>query len=109
VRPALKLAGPENAAARTCYAEEAARLGGGATGQRTGRHMMHCHNLVREDHDMMGQYWVGGPPESPRPSGDTSPDVDPHHPMKAAPAQPWDDEARAAWGGRPDTDNFKGF
>jgi spore coat protein A, manganese oxidase len=109
VRLALKLAGPDNPAARACYAEEAARLGAGATGQRTGRYMMHCHNLVHEDHDMMGQFWVGGPPEATRPSGDTSPDVDPHHPMKAAPAQPWDDEARAAWGGRPDTDNFKGF
>jgi spore coat protein A, manganese oxidase len=22
--------------------------------------MIHCHNLVHEDHDMMGQFWVGG-------------------------------------------------
>jgi FtsP/CotA-like multicopper oxidase with cupredoxin domain len=25
----------------------------------TGRYMMHCHNLVHEDHDMMGQFLVG--------------------------------------------------
>src|SRR5438046_833384 len=24
-----------------------------------GRYMMHCHNLVHEDHDMMGQFLVG--------------------------------------------------
>ena len=24
-----------------------------------GRYMIHCHNLVHEDHDMMGQFWVG--------------------------------------------------
>jgi FtsP/CotA-like multicopper oxidase with cupredoxin domain len=26
---------------------------------RTGRYMMHCHNLVHEDHDMMVQFEVG--------------------------------------------------
>lgn len=26
-----------------------------------GRYMMHCHNLVHEDHDMMTQFWVVGP------------------------------------------------
>jgi len=26
---------------------------------RRGRYMMHCHNLVHEDHDMMVQFWVG--------------------------------------------------
>jgi FtsP/CotA-like multicopper oxidase with cupredoxin domain len=26
---------------------------------RTGRYMIHCHNLVHEDHDMMGQFEVG--------------------------------------------------
>ena len=29
-------------------------------GPQAGRYMMHCHNLVHEDHDMMGQFWVGG-------------------------------------------------
>jgi FtsP/CotA-like multicopper oxidase with cupredoxin domain len=32
-----------------------------------GRYMMHCHNLVHEDHDMMGQFLVGA----------DSPDCDP--------------------------------
>ena len=110
VRVALKLAGPNNAAAQKCYDEEAARLvATGWTGQRTGRYMMHCHNLVHEDHDMMGQFWVGGPPESPTPSGSTTPDADPHHPINAAAAQPWDEDAQAAYAGRPDLDNFHGF
>ncbi len=26
---------------------------------QVGRYMMHCHNLVHEDHDMMQQFWVG--------------------------------------------------
>jgi hypothetical protein len=26
---------------------------------QVGRYMMHCHNLVHEDHDMMLQYEVG--------------------------------------------------
>jgi len=29
-------------------------------GPHAGRYMIHCHNLVHEDHDMMGQFWVGG-------------------------------------------------
>jgi spore coat protein A, manganese oxidase len=29
-------------------------------GPHGGRYMIHCHNLVHEDHDMMGQFWVGG-------------------------------------------------
>jgi hypothetical protein len=24
----------------------------------TGRYMIHCHNTVHEDHDMMHQFWV---------------------------------------------------
>jgi FtsP/CotA-like multicopper oxidase with cupredoxin domain len=28
-------------------------------GPHTGRYMIHCHNLVHEDHDMMGQFEVG--------------------------------------------------
>jgi spore coat protein A len=27
-------------------------------GPQPGRYMMHCHNLVHEDHDMMHQFWV---------------------------------------------------
>lgn len=29
-------------------------------GPHSGRFMIHCHNLPHEDHDMMGQFWVGG-------------------------------------------------
>jgi FtsP/CotA-like multicopper oxidase with cupredoxin domain len=29
-------------------------------GPHEGRYMIHCHNLPHEDHDMMGQFWVGG-------------------------------------------------
>jgi spore coat protein A len=29
-------------------------------GPQPGRYMMHCHNLVHEDHDMMHQFWVKG-------------------------------------------------
>ena len=28
-------------------------------GPHRGRYMLHCHNLVHEDHDMMGQFQVG--------------------------------------------------
>ena len=28
-------------------------------GPNRGRYMVHCHNLVHEDHDMMGQFEVG--------------------------------------------------
>jgi FtsP/CotA-like multicopper oxidase with cupredoxin domain len=38
-----------------------------------GKYMMHCHNLVHEDHDMMTQFQVG---DSPRTS-------DPHDPIEA--------------------------
>jgi FtsP/CotA-like multicopper oxidase with cupredoxin domain len=30
-------------------------------GPQPGRYMMHCHNLVHEDHDMMHQFWVEAP------------------------------------------------
>jgi spore coat protein A, manganese oxidase len=30
-------------------------------GPQAGRYMMHCHNLVHEDHDMMHQFWVKNP------------------------------------------------
>jgi FtsP/CotA-like multicopper oxidase with cupredoxin domain len=42
-------------------------------GPNTGRYMIHCHNLVHEDHDMMAQFRVGPP-------------ADGHHPVYAAPA-----------------------
>jgi spore coat protein A, manganese oxidase len=38
-----------------------------------GKYMMHCHNLVHEDHDMMTQFQVGG----------ATRDVDPHDPIEA--------------------------
>jgi FtsP/CotA-like multicopper oxidase with cupredoxin domain len=73
VRVALELKGPESAAGQKCYEDEAARLqsdvakyGTAAhTGQRTGRYMMHCHNLVHEDHDMMIQFRVDDPNNDP--------------------------------------------
>jgi FtsP/CotA-like multicopper oxidase with cupredoxin domain len=45
--------------------------------QTRGRYMVHCHNLVHEDHDMMTQFAVGWKP------GDT----DNHHPYLQAPCQ----------------------
>lgn len=41
-----------------------------------GRYMVHCHNLVHEDHDMMVQFGVGWKPGQP----------DPNHPVRAAAA-----------------------
>jgi FtsP/CotA-like multicopper oxidase with cupredoxin domain len=46
-------------------------------GPHRGRYMIHCHNLVHEDHDMMGQFGVGWKPGDP----------DPNDPMTAAPAE----------------------
>jgi FtsP/CotA-like multicopper oxidase with cupredoxin domain len=46
-------------------------VGAGSSG---GRYMIHCHNLVHEDHDMMGQYRVGTNPY----------DNDPNDPIRAA-------------------------
>jgi FtsP/CotA-like multicopper oxidase with cupredoxin domain len=45
-------------------------------GPHTGRYMIHCHNLVHEDHDMMAQFRVG-----PRV------DADPDHPVYTDPAK----------------------
>jgi spore coat protein A, manganese oxidase len=42
-----------------------------------GRYMIHCHNLVHEDHDMMHQFAVGWKPGQP----------DPNDPMLASPPQ----------------------
>ncbi|WP_036194403.1 multicopper oxidase family protein [Nocardioides aequoreus] len=53
----------------------------GATGDRGGRYMIHCHNLAHEDHDMMGQFLVA--------AADGSVDLSsthPNHPVFAAPA-----------------------
>ncbi|GAA1770043.1 multicopper oxidase family protein [Kocuria aegyptia] len=46
-------------------------------GPHEGKYMVHCHNLVHEDHDMMVQYRVGA-----------AKDPDPNDPMEAAPAVP---------------------
>jgi spore coat protein A, manganese oxidase len=46
-------------------------------GPHEGRYMMHCHNLVHEDHDMMHQFRVG-PDRNP----------DPNDPITAAPPVP---------------------
>jgi FtsP/CotA-like multicopper oxidase with cupredoxin domain len=54
----------------------------GATGDRGGRYMIHCHNLAHEDHDMMGQFLVA---ES---TGQVDLSTDhPNHPIAAAPPQ----------------------
>ena len=45
-------------------------------GPRPGRYMIHCHNLVHEDHDMMHQFWVKDP-------GGAEPDG--HDPLGARP------------------------
>jgi FtsP/CotA-like multicopper oxidase with cupredoxin domain len=34
-------------------------------GPQAGRYMLHCHNLVHEDHDMMHQFWVEAPAGAP--------------------------------------------
>ena len=49
-------------------------------GPHEGRYMVHCHNLVHEDHDMMVQFNVG----------ETYPNgvVDPNDPITADPAKP---------------------
>jgi FtsP/CotA-like multicopper oxidase with cupredoxin domain len=44
-------------------------------GPHEGRYVIHCHNLVHEDHDMMTQFRVG-----------TKKDYDPNDPINAAPA-----------------------
>jgi hypothetical protein len=57
-----------------------------------GRYMVHCHNLVHEDHDMMAQFAVGWHPGDP----------DDHHPVLADPARVDDlPEVDAAAPGRP--------
>ena len=44
-------------------------------GPHRGRYMVHCHNVVHEDHDMMQQFAVGWDPAA----------RDPNDPIKAAP------------------------
>ena len=46
-------------------------------GPHRGRYMVHCHNLVHEDSDMMQQFAVGWNPGQ----------RDPNHPIEAAPAR----------------------
>ncbi len=53
----------------------------GATGDRGGRYMIHCHNLSHEDYDMMGQFIVAASDGT----ADLSPTA-PNHPVYAAPA-----------------------
>jgi len=57
-------------------------------GVQTGRYMIHCHNLVHEDHDMMSQFSVGLKQSDMDP--DTNTNVPPiatdyNHPIKADP------------------------
>ena len=47
-------------------------------GPEQGRYMVHCHNLVHEDHDMMHQFGVGFKPGQ----------ADPNDPINAAPPEP---------------------
>jgi spore coat protein A, manganese oxidase len=44
-------------------------------GPNKGRYMMHCHNLVHEDHDMMVQYEVGNDGDDPITADPAVPDV----------------------------------
>jgi hypothetical protein len=48
-------------------------------GPQVGRYMMHCHNLVHEDHDMMVQFEVGAaghdPIEADRPKHQPAPEL----------------------------------
>jgi multicopper oxidase len=46
-------------------------------GPNKGKYMIHCHNLVHEDHDMMTQFEVG--------TGGPSPLSDPARPEDEAP------------------------
>jgi FtsP/CotA-like multicopper oxidase with cupredoxin domain len=55
----------------------AARFGDESRPQARGRYMVHCHNLVHEDHDMMTQFAVGWKPGEP----------DDFDPILAAPCQ----------------------
>ncbi|HEX8508952.1 MAG TPA: multicopper oxidase domain-containing protein [Propionibacteriaceae bacterium] len=57
--------------------------------QNTGKYMVHCHNLVHEDHDMMHQFSVGL----------KDGDVDPNDPITAAPCgnDGEDDKYPGAW------------
>jgi len=55
----------------------AAKFGDENHPQTRGRYMVHCHNLVHEDHDMMTQFAVGWKPGEP----------DDHDPIVAAPCQ----------------------
>jgi FtsP/CotA-like multicopper oxidase with cupredoxin domain len=52
----------------------------GATGDQGGRYMIHCHNTVHEDHDMMSQFVVAAADGTV----DLSPTA-PNHPFLAAP------------------------
>jgi spore coat protein A len=53
---------------------------------RTGRYMMHCHNLVHEDHDMMVQFEVGtGGPDPWSPAREDKPAL-PDDPSTLGPA-----------------------
>jgi Multicopper oxidase len=60
-----------------------------------GKYMMHCHNLVHEDHDMMAQFRVGG-------GGDDPIDADPCQDMPARPLYRKPDEEEPP---RPDEDD----
>jgi spore coat protein A, manganese oxidase len=60
-----------------------------------GKYMIHCHNLVHEDHDMMGQFRVGG-------GGDDPLDADPCRDMPARPLYRKPDEEQPP---RPDEDD----
>jgi spore coat protein A len=53
---------------------------------RTGRYMMHCHNLVHEDHDMMVQFEVGT--GGPAPWGPDAADLTKKPPMTAEATTP---------------------
>ena len=47
----------------------------------TGKYMIHCHNLIHEDHDMMGQFEVVGPVGAPDPLGTPATDLPERTPL----------------------------
>jgi FtsP/CotA-like multicopper oxidase with cupredoxin domain len=57
--------------------------GGGATLNKGGRYMVHCHNLPHEDHDMMQQFSVGLAKQQ----------VDPNDPIDGDPCKLDDDHS----------------
>jgi spore coat protein A, manganese oxidase len=57
-------------------------------GPRTGKYMMHCHNVVHEDHDMMTNWEVGKGGPDPVTTAPPRPVTDPMPPLVKPPSTP---------------------